>query len=62
MNKVITDGITLMPPAFSGGLDVWSSQDGTPGSSTYNGAGNAAYVPADQAFGGCLELVNNKLE
>ncbi len=57
MNKAITDGLLLMPPAFSGGLDVWSSEDGTPGSDTYDGATNAAYVPADQDFGGCLELV-----
>ena len=57
MNKAITDGLVLMPPSFSGGLDVWSSEDGTPGSATYDGATNAAYVPADQDFGGCLELV-----
>ncbi len=56
MNKVITDGIVLMPPAFAGGLDVWSSGDGTPGSDTYDGAANAAFVPADQDFGGALEL------
>jgi hypothetical protein len=56
MNKVITEGIVLMPPAFSGGLDVWSSGDGTPGSDTYDGAFNAAFVPADADFGGCLEL------
>ncbi len=57
MNKAITDGLVLMPPAFGGGLDVWSSEDGTPGSDTYDGATNAALVPADQDFGGCLELV-----
>ncbi len=34
----------------------WSSGDGTPGSDTYDGASNAAFVPADQDFGGCLEL------
>ena len=56
MNKVITEGIVLMPPAFSGGLDVWSSGDGTPGSDTYDNAVNAAFVPADADFGGCLEL------
>ncbi len=56
MNKAITDGLVLMPPAFVNGLDVWSSEDGTPGSATYDGAGNAAFVPADQDFGGCLEL------
>lgn len=57
MNKAITDGVLLMPPAFENGLDVWSSGDGTPGSDTYDGSLNAAFVPADQDFGGCLELL-----
>lgn len=57
MNKAITDGLALNPPAFAGGLGVWSSGDGTPGSPTYDGATNAAFVPNDQDFGGCLELV-----
>jgi hypothetical protein len=56
MNKAITDGVLLMPPAFENGLDVWSSGDGTPGSDTYAGAVNAVFVPADQDFGGCLEV------
>ncbi|MBK0327602.1 right-handed parallel beta-helix repeat-containing protein [Rhodobacteraceae bacterium F11138] len=56
MNKAITDGVQLMPPAFGNGLDVWSSGNGTPGSDTYAGAANVAFVPADQDFGGCLEL------
>jgi len=56
MNKAITDGLLLMPPEFATGLDVWSSEDGTPGSATYNGASNAALVTADQDFGGALEL------
>ena len=56
MNKAITEGVLLMPPAFANGLDVWSSGDGTPGSDTYLNAANAAFVPADQDFGGCLEL------
>jgi len=56
MNKAITDGVLLMPPAFANGLDVWSSGNGTPGSDTYDGAANAAFVPADADFGGCLEL------
>ena len=56
MNKAITDGVLLMPPAFANGLDVWSSGDGTPGSDTYENASNAAFVPADQDFGGCLEV------
>ena len=56
MNKAITDGVVFMPPAFANGLDVWSRQDGTPGSDTYAGAMNAAFVPADQDFAGCMEL------
>lgn len=56
MNKAVTDGVVLMPPQFADGLDVWSSGDGTPGSDTYANAPNAAFVPADQDFGGCLEL------
>jgi hypothetical protein len=59
MNKAITDGVILMPPPFAGGLDVWSSGDGTAGSDTYDGNANAAYVPADQDFGGCLELLKS---
>jgi hypothetical protein len=56
MNKAITDGLVLMPPAFSAGLNLWSRGDGTPGSGTYLGQPNAALVPSDQDFGGCLEL------
>lgn len=56
MNKAITDGILFTPPEFSNGLNMWSSGDGTPGSDTYDGAGNAAYVPADQDFGTSLEI------
>ena len=56
MNKAITEGLVLMPPAFADGLNVWSSEDGTPGSATYDGAANAALVTADQDFGDCLEM------
>lgn len=56
MNKAITDGVVFMPTPFSAGLDVWSSGDGTAGSDTYDNAVNAAFVPADQDFAGCLEL------
>ncbi|MBA84543.1 glycosyl hydrolase family 28-related protein [Thalassobius sp. S69A] len=56
MNKAITDGVVFMPTPFEAGLDVWSSGEGTPGSDTYDGAVNAAFVPADQDFAGCLEL------
>lgn len=56
MNKAVTDGLVLMPTPFAAGLDVWSSGDGTAGSPTYQGAANAAFVPADQDFGGALEV------
>lgn len=57
MNKAITDGLALMPPPFAAGLSQWSSGNGTPGSETYAGAGGGVFVPADQDFGGCLELI-----
>ncbi|MEP2531350.1 glycosyl hydrolase family 28-related protein [Shimia sp.] len=57
MNKAITDGVLFMPPRFENGLDVWSSGNGTPGSDTYENNANAAFVPADQDFGGCLEIL-----
>lgn len=57
MNKAITDGLMLTPPAFAAGLDVWSSEDGTPGGMTYDTVGTAAFVPGDADFGGCLELL-----
>ena len=60
MNKAITDGLVLMPPPFETGLGVWSREDGTPGTATYSGAADAAFVPADQDFGGCLEIVKTQ--
>lgn len=57
MNKVITDGLVLTPPPFSAGLNLWSREDGTVGSGSYASQPNAAYVPADADFGGCLELL-----
>jgi len=59
MNKAITDGLVFMPPAFDQGLDQWSSGDGTPGAPTWDGSPDAVLVPADQDFGGCLELVKS---
>lgn len=60
MNKAITDGLVLTPPPFANGLDVWSRGDGTPGTATYDGYATAAYVPADQDFGGCLEILKTE--
>ncbi|MEM8632052.1 MAG: glycosyl hydrolase family 28-related protein [Pseudomonadota bacterium] len=56
MNKAVTDGLALMPPRFEDGLGVWSRGDGTPGTTTYEGAADAALVPADADFADCLEL------
>ncbi|MFN3846058.1 MAG: glycosyl hydrolase family 28-related protein [Paracoccaceae bacterium] len=56
MNKAITDGLVLMPPPFAAGLNLWSREDGLPGQGSYAAQANAAFVPADQDFGGALEL------
>jgi hypothetical protein len=56
MNKAITQGLVLMPPAFAAGLNLWSREDGRPGQASYLGQANAAFVPNDQDFAGCLEL------
>ena len=56
MNMAITDGLVLMPPPFSAGLAQWSREDGTPGTASYAGAADAALVPSDQDFAGCLEI------
>jgi len=56
MNKAITEGLVLMPPPFAAGLNLWSSDNGRPGDASYAGQANAAFVPADQDFAGCMEL------
>jgi len=56
MNKAITQGLVLMPPPFSAGLALWSRADGRPGQGSYADQPNAAYVPSDQDFAGCLVL------
>ena len=56
MNKAVTDGLVLMPPAFEAGLNLWSREDGRPGQGSWANQPNAAFVPADQDFGGCLEV------
>ncbi len=57
MNKAITEGADLTPPQFNEGLQFWSDQDGTPGSTTYATAGTAVIVPADSDFGDCIEIL-----
>ncbi len=56
MNKAITEGLVLMPPPFSAGLALWSRGDGVAGAGSYAGQANAALVPNDQDFTGCMEL------
>ncbi len=56
MNKAITDGLVLMPPPFAAGLNLWSREDGLAGQGSYAAQPNAAFVPADQDFGGAMEL------
>jgi hypothetical protein len=56
MNVVITDGLALMPPPFAAGLNNWSREDGRPGQGSWDGQPNAVFVPADQDFGGCMEV------
>ncbi|MBZ4021396.1 hypothetical protein CKO11_02825 [Rhodobacter sp. TJ_12] len=60
MNIAITDGVALTPAPFEDGLDQWSREDGTAGSATYDGAANAALVPADADFGACLEMTKTQ--
>lgn len=60
MNKAVTDGLILMPPPFAAGLGVWSRTNGTAGSPTYAGDANAAFVPSDPDFGGCLEILKTE--
>lgn len=56
MNKAITDGLVLMPPAFSEGLNLWSREDGLTGQGSWAAQANAAYVSSDADFAGCLEI------
>jgi hypothetical protein len=56
MNKAITEGLVLNPPPFVAGLNLWSRGDGVVGSGSYAGQPNAAFVPNDQDFAGCMEL------
>ncbi|MEO1312943.1 MAG: glycosyl hydrolase family 28-related protein, partial [Pseudomonadota bacterium] len=57
MNKAITEGLDLLPPDFVDGLSVWSSEDGTPGTITYQTNPAGTLVASDPDFGDCLELV-----
>ncbi|MCV3271528.1 right-handed parallel beta-helix repeat-containing protein [Roseobacter sinensis] len=54
MNKAITDGAELMPPAYAQAFDAYSGGSGEPGAS---GLGREFHlVQGDPDFGTCLEL------
>ena len=48
---------TLTPAPYADGLEAYSTTDGTPDSPDYAAAGNGFFVPADQDFGGALEIL-----
>lgn len=56
MNKAVTEGLVLMPPAFAAGLNLWSREDGLAGQGSWANQPDAAIVPADPDFAGCLEV------
>jgi hypothetical protein len=45
------------PAPYSQGLGAYSNGNGTNGSPSYANSGTAAFVPADQDFGGALEIL-----
>lgn len=53
----ITIGTQFTPTPYSEGLEVYSDGNGTAGSSSYATSSNGAFVPADQDFGGALEIL-----
>lgn len=52
----IIGNTSLMPRAFSAGLNHWSRTTGLAGTPHWGAAGNASIVPADEDFGSCLEV------
>ena len=59
MSISLTHGIDFSHYPFSRSLNYWSSGNGTPANDTYDIVGNSAFVPVDQDFDGCLEIVKN---
>ena len=60
MSNATINGADLIPTPYVDGLDVYSRGNGTPGTDTYDSAPNAAFVPADQDFGGALEIFKSE--
>jgi hypothetical protein len=53
-------GSQFTPAPYSEGLEAYSNGNGTPGSPSYATSGNGAFVPADQDFGGALEILKTQ--
>ena len=53
----LTQGLDFSPAPFSASLEKWSSSTGTTSTDTYDIVGEAVYVPVDQDFAGCIEMV-----
>lgn len=49
--------VSFTPAPYSEGLAAYSNGDGTSGSPSYATSGNGVFVPADQDFGGALEIL-----
>jgi len=49
--------VSFTPAPYSEGLAAYSNGNGTSGSPSYATSGNAVFVPADQDFGGALEIL-----
>ena len=60
MDKTIAQNVELMPPPFSDGLNVWSRQNGVPGSATYANSNSAQILLTDPDFDECLEIVTTQ--
>lgn len=58
MNKAVTDGAQLMPPAFAQAPRAFALGDGTPGPGPQKD--HIRIVPEDPDFGSCLELVKSE--
>ncbi|MGB1211775.1 MAG: glycosyl hydrolase family 28-related protein [Pikeienuella sp.] len=60
MDKTISQNVELMPPPFSDGLEVWSRQNGIPGTANYANSNSAQILLTDPDFEECLEIVTNR--
>ena len=49
--------VSFTPAPYSEGLSAYSNGNGTSGSPSYATSGNGVFVPADQDFGGALEIL-----